>query len=224
MFPLLGVLFLVHLLELVRFLAQLREGLLYGIVFLSAFLSGAEIGFFRSVFLDTTAIARIVRCNAPPCFLQRSQCFLVWAFFGTLGLWSVPGHYVPFLSLCKGFSLQEATDFLDLSWPHFLLGEGFLLRKALDSSDVSWPHRRSVASRDRRSRRMSTGVPPFSWRLNWSCHMYGHVCDLLDQPPRRGLEREQSSFGHTLNSPFHYGLASLSLVGFGFLVKWTNSY
>ncbi len=35
--PLLGVLFLDHLLELVRSLAQLREGLLYGIGFLSAF-------------------------------------------------------------------------------------------------------------------------------------------------------------------------------------------
>ncbi len=60
MFPLLGVLFLDHPLELVRFLAQLREGLLYGIGFLSAFLSGTEIGFFRSVFLKTTAIASIV--------------------------------------------------------------------------------------------------------------------------------------------------------------------
>ncbi len=38
MFPLLGVLFLDHLLELVRFLAQLREGLLYGIGFLAAWL------------------------------------------------------------------------------------------------------------------------------------------------------------------------------------------
>ncbi len=46
MFPLLGVLFLDHLLELVRFLTQLREGLLYGIGFLSAFLSGTEIQLF----------------------------------------------------------------------------------------------------------------------------------------------------------------------------------
>jgi hypothetical protein len=52
---------LLHLLELVRFLAQLREGLLRGTGFLSAFLSCVEIGFLRSVFLETTTIARIVR-------------------------------------------------------------------------------------------------------------------------------------------------------------------
>ncbi len=43
MFPLLGVFFLGHLLEFVQFLAQLSERLLYGIGFLSAFLSGADI-------------------------------------------------------------------------------------------------------------------------------------------------------------------------------------
>ncbi len=67
MFLLLGVLFLDHLLKLVQFLAQLREGLLRGTGFLSAFLSGAEIGFLRSFFLKTTTIARIV---VPPCLLQ----------------------------------------------------------------------------------------------------------------------------------------------------------
>jgi hypothetical protein len=162
MFPLLGVLFLDHLLELVQFLAKLREGLLRGIGFLSAFLSGAEIGFFCSVFLETTAIARIVHCVRAPMLIARLQCFSVRAFFGTLGLWSVPGRYVPFLLLCEGFLSQEATDFLDLSWPHFLLYEGFLLQDALDLLDISWPHTRSVVSRDRKSKRMSTGVPPFS--------------------------------------------------------------
>jgi hypothetical protein len=80
MFPLLGVLFLGHLFELVQFLAQLREGLLYWIGFLSAFLSGAEIGFFRSIFLKTTAIVRIVRRARVPMLIARSQCFLVRAF------------------------------------------------------------------------------------------------------------------------------------------------
>ena len=61
MFPLLGVLFLDHLLKLVQFLAQLHERLLCGIGFLSAFLGGAVIGFFRSVFLKSTAITSIVR-------------------------------------------------------------------------------------------------------------------------------------------------------------------
>jgi hypothetical protein len=121
MFPLLGVLFLDHLLQLV--LAQLREGLLYRIGFLSAFLSGAEIRFSRSVFLKRRQSRVLCVVYAPPCFLRRSQCFSVRAFFGTLGLWSVPGCYVPFFLLCEVFSSQEATDFSDLSLPHFLLCE-----------------------------------------------------------------------------------------------------
>jgi hypothetical protein len=82
MFPLLGVLFLDHLLELVQFLAQLCKGLLYGIGFLSAFLSGAEIRFFRSVFLKTTAIASIVHRVRAPMLLAE-----VTVFLGTSFLW-----------------------------------------------------------------------------------------------------------------------------------------
>ncbi len=44
--------FLENLLELVQFIAQLGERLLRGIGILSAFLSGAEIGFFHSVSLE----------------------------------------------------------------------------------------------------------------------------------------------------------------------------
>jgi hypothetical protein len=66
MLLLLGVFFLDHLLKLDQFLAQLRKGLLYGIGFLSAFLSGTEIGIFCSVFLEPTAIMRIVRCERTP--------------------------------------------------------------------------------------------------------------------------------------------------------------
>jgi hypothetical protein len=80
MFPLLGVLFLDHLLELVQFLAQLREGLLYGIGFLSAFLRGTEIGFFRSVFLETTAITSIVRRVRAPMLLAKVTVFLGTSF------------------------------------------------------------------------------------------------------------------------------------------------
>jgi hypothetical protein len=80
MFLLLGVHFLDHLLELVQFLTQLREGLLYGIGFLSAFLSGAEIGFFRSVFLKTTAIASIVRRACAPMLLAKVAVFLGTSF------------------------------------------------------------------------------------------------------------------------------------------------
>ncbi len=85
MFPLLGVFFLDHLLKLVRFLAQLREGLLNGIGFLSAFLSDAEIGFFCSVFLETTAIASIVRCVRAPMLLAKVAVFLGKSFIWDSG-------------------------------------------------------------------------------------------------------------------------------------------
>ncbi len=69
--PLFGISFLENLLELVQFLAQLRERLLHEIGFLSAFLGGAEIGFLRSVFLKTTTIASIVgRVRAPMLLAQ----------------------------------------------------------------------------------------------------------------------------------------------------------
>ncbi len=74
--PLLGVFFLKHLLKLVQFLAQLRERLLRGIGFLSAFLSGAEIGFVHSVFLKTTAIVSIVRRVRTPMLLAQVAMFL----------------------------------------------------------------------------------------------------------------------------------------------------
>jgi hypothetical protein len=80
MFPLLDVLFLDHLLKLVHFLALLRKRLLCGIGFLSAFLSGAEIGFFRSVFLKTTAIASIVRHVRAPMLLAKVAVFLGMSF------------------------------------------------------------------------------------------------------------------------------------------------
>ena len=55
---------------------------------------------------------------APPCFLQRSRLFLGTSFPRDSGTLPVPGRYVPFLSLCEGFSSRGATDSLDLSWLH----------------------------------------------------------------------------------------------------------
>ncbi len=74
--PLLGVSFLENLPELVQFITQLGKRLLRGIRILSAFLSGAEIGFFRSVFLETMAIASIVRRVHAPKFLAQVAVFL----------------------------------------------------------------------------------------------------------------------------------------------------
>ena len=82
MFLLLGVFFLDHLLELVYFLASLRKSLLCGIGFLSAFLSGVEIRFSRSVFLKPMAKSSIVHCEHAPMLLAKVAMFL-----GTSFLW-----------------------------------------------------------------------------------------------------------------------------------------
>ena len=82
MVPLLGVFFLDHLLELVHFCALLCKRLLCGIGFLSTFLSGAEIGFFRSVFLKPKTISSIVRRECAPMLLAK-----VAKFLGTSFLW-----------------------------------------------------------------------------------------------------------------------------------------
>jgi len=93
----------------------MREGLLYGIGFLSAFLSGVEIGFFLSVFLETTAMASIVHRVRAPMLLAKVACFSVRTFLGTLGLFQYQVATYLFLSLCEGFSSREATDPIDLS-------------------------------------------------------------------------------------------------------------
>ncbi len=54
----------------------MRERLLRGIGFLSAFLGGAEIGFLRSVFLKTTTIASIVGCVRAPMLLAQVAMLL----------------------------------------------------------------------------------------------------------------------------------------------------
>jgi hypothetical protein len=92
--PLLGVFFLDHLLKLIQFLAQLRKRLLYKMGFLSAFLSGREIRFFRSVFLKPMAITSIVHCVRAPMLLTKVVMFL-----GTSFLWD-SGTIVSTRSLC----------------------------------------------------------------------------------------------------------------------------
>jgi hypothetical protein len=66
----------------------MRERLLRGIGFLSAFLSGAEIGFFRSVFLKTTAIASIVHPVRAPMLLAQVAMFLGTYLFRDSGTFS----------------------------------------------------------------------------------------------------------------------------------------
>ncbi len=48
-------------LELLDFLGELREVVVYGITFLSVFLSGAEIGFLLSILFKPMTITSVVR-------------------------------------------------------------------------------------------------------------------------------------------------------------------
>ncbi len=139
MFPLLGVFFLDYLLELSDFLLNCAKDCFTGLGFFLPFLAARKSDFSVPSFSKRWQSQELCVLYVPPCFLHRLQCFSARTFFGTLGPWSVPGRFVPFFSLCKAFSSQEVLDF----------------------SDLSWPHTRSIALRDRRSKRMSTGVPPF---------------------------------------------------------------
>ncbi len=78
-----------------------------GLGFFPPFLAAQKSDFSVPSFSKRRQLQVLCVVYTPPCFLQRYRCFLVPAFLGTLGLWSVPGCYVPFLFLCKGF----LTDF-----------------------------------------------------------------------------------------------------------------
>ncbi len=145
-----GILFLDHLLKPVHLLAQLSKRELCGIGFLSAFLGGAEIRFSVPFFSYLRHSLILCMVYAPPCFLQRLQCFSVQAF-----LWIFP------LDLVPGFLF------------HFLpLWEAFLLDCVLN---LSWAYKHSITMRDKRSKHMSMDFIPFLWSLNWSCHECGHI-------------------------------------------------
>ena len=116
--PLLGISFLENLLELVQFVAQLRERLLRGNGILSAFLSGAEIGFFRSVVLETTAIASIVRRVRVPMFLAQVAMSLGTYLFRDSGTVSTRSLRTLLLAVFEAFSSREGLDLLDPSCPH----------------------------------------------------------------------------------------------------------
>ncbi len=225
MFLLLGVLFLDHLLELVRFLAQLRKWLLYGIGFLYAFLSGTEIGFFHSVFLETTAIASIARRVRAPMLLAK-----VTVFLGTSFLWD-SGTVVSTRSLCtlllaaQSFLVARSVGFVGsflapssrcakLShfkkrWTFWIIPGHIRARLPQETEGANACPRESHLSRE-------------GWTDPVTCT--GMFVTRQTSLGERGLECKQSRLGHTLNSPLHCGLASLSLVGFGFLGEWTNLY
>ncbi len=63
-------------LELLDFLSELCKDMIYGITFLTAFLSGAEIGLLLSVFLKPTTLTCIVRGIGAPMLLAQVAMLL----------------------------------------------------------------------------------------------------------------------------------------------------
>jgi hypothetical protein len=88
-----------RLLKILDFLGQLREVLVCGITFSSAFLSGSEIGFLLSILFKPTTIMSVVRGICAPMLLAQVAMLLKTDFFGN------PGHrigtrvFFPFLAL-----------------------------------------------------------------------------------------------------------------------------
>jgi hypothetical protein len=99
----LGALFLYCLLKLVQFHAQLRKRLLTGIGFLSAFLGGAEIGFFCSIFLILVTVSCIVHSMRTPMLLAEVAMLLGASFFGDSDSSISTKSLVSFLTLVGAF-------------------------------------------------------------------------------------------------------------------------
>ena len=136
MFVLFGLLFLDRLLELFHLLAQLHKRLLHGIGSLGAFVGCPVVGFLLYVFLIPAPILGNVHGMCDTMLLAEVAVFLGAGFLGNkasrLGTRSLVSLG---LLLCKAFSLDCALD-------------------------PSWVHIRLTASRDKRSKYMSTGVIP----------------------------------------------------------------
>ncbi len=145
-----GTLFFDGRLKLLKCLNHLHERVLCGLGFFSTFLSSVEIGFLWSVFLILTTISHVVRSIHTPMLLAEVPMLLGASFLGDSGHRLINRSLFPFLPFLKAFLLDCALDF-------------------------SCVHTRSMAWREIRSKRMSTGVISFLWRLKWSCHISGHI-------------------------------------------------
>jgi hypothetical protein len=112
--------FLVTFSSLSNFLLNCAKDCFVGLGFFPPFLEARKLDFSVPSFSKRRQSRVLCVVYAPPCFLHRSQCYLVRTFFGTLGL-SVPGCLIPFFSLCEAFSSREGLDLLDPSCPHTCL-------------------------------------------------------------------------------------------------------
>ncbi len=89
-------------LKLLDFLSELHEVILYGLVFFTAFLSGAEIGLLLSVFLKPTTLTCVVHGKRTPVLFAQvtmllSKANLLWHMDHSLGT----REFLPFLALVR---------------------------------------------------------------------------------------------------------------------------
>jgi hypothetical protein len=106
-------------LKLLDFLGELCKVMVYGITFLTTFLSGAEIRFLVSILLKPTTIASVVRGIRTPMLLAQVAMLLEANFLGH------PDHslgtraFLPFLALVRRllgrfqFALLVGADAFD---------------------------------------------------------------------------------------------------------------
>jgi len=133
---------------------------------------------------------------APPCFLQRSWCFSVRAFLGTLGLFQYQVATYPFYCCAKVSCCKKRR--------HCWIFPGHTSRCAtLSRREKHWTYRIFPGHIRARLPRETEGANVCPQESNLSCEGWSWT-----DPA-------------TCTGAF-VGLASLRLVGFGFLFEWTN--
>jgi hypothetical protein len=83
------------------FLCELRKVMVYGITFLTAFLSGTKIGFLLSVLLKSTTITSVVRGIRAPMLLAQVAMLLKANFLGCPDRSLGTRAFLPFLALVR---------------------------------------------------------------------------------------------------------------------------
>jgi hypothetical protein len=137
-------------LSLSNFLLNWAKDCLARFGFIPAFLVAQKSAFTVPSFLYLQQSLVLCVVCMPPCFLHRLQCLSKRTFLGTCFLAPVLGCLVPVLFFQEALLPDEVLAF-------------------------SCVHMLSIASKEVRSKCMSMGVMPSSWRLYWSCHWCGHI-------------------------------------------------
>ncbi len=88
-------------LKLLDFFGELRKVMVYGIIFLSTFLSGTEIGFLLSILFKPTTITSVVCGICTPMLLAQVAMLLKADFLGNPDCGIGTRAFLPFLALVR---------------------------------------------------------------------------------------------------------------------------